>query len=110
MYFFLIVLDDSCMDDVLGDGIHGQDLVDNDCYKEIQSHMNLKAAAQNTTLETVTTDEAIRVLIRDNAILSEKTKKCIQDYQVEEKLISKKLIYNVEKIELSHGFLDGSKS
>ncbi|XP_012340481.1 protein tyrosine phosphatase domain-containing protein 1-like [Apis florea] len=77
------VLDDSCMDDVLGDGIHGQDLVDNDCYKEIQSHMNLKAAAQNTTLETVTTDEAIRVLIRDNAILPEKTKKCIQDYQMD---------------------------
>lgn len=77
------VLDDSCMDDVLGDGIHGQDLLDNDCYKEIQSHMSLKAAAQNTTLETVTTDEAIRVLIRDNATLPEKTKKRIQDYQVE---------------------------
>ncbi|XP_006609605.1 protein tyrosine phosphatase domain-containing protein 1-like [Apis dorsata] len=77
------VLDDSCMDDVLGDGIHGQDLVDNNCYKEIQSHMNLKAAAQNTTLQTVTTDEAIRVLIRDNAILPEKTKKRIQDYQMD---------------------------
>lgn len=77
------VLDDSCMDDVLGDGIHGQDLLDNDCYKEIQSHMSLKAAAQNTTLETVTTDEAIRVLIRDNATLSEKTKKRIQDYQMD---------------------------
>ncbi|XP_043794704.1 protein tyrosine phosphatase domain-containing protein 1-like isoform X1 [Apis laboriosa] len=77
------VLDDSCMDDVLGDGIHGQDLVDNDCYKEIQSHMNLKVAAQNITLQTVTTDEAIRVLIRDNAILSEKTKKRIQDYQMD---------------------------
>lgn len=77
------VLDDSCMDDVLGDGIHGQDLLDNDCYKEIQSHMSLKAAAQNTTLETVTTDEAIRVLIRDNATLPEKTKKRIQDYQMD---------------------------
>ncbi|XP_016915939.2 protein tyrosine phosphatase domain-containing protein 1-like isoform X1 [Apis cerana] len=77
------VLDDSCMDDVLGDGIHGQDLLDNDCYKEIQSHMSLKAAAQNTTLETVTTDEAIRVLIRDNAILPEKTKKRIQDYEMD---------------------------
>ncbi|XP_012238136.1 protein tyrosine phosphatase domain-containing protein 1-like [Bombus impatiens] len=77
------VLDDNYVDDVLGDGIHGQDLTDNDCYKEIQSHMNLKAAAQNTALETVNTDEAIRALIKDTASLSDKTKKRLQDYQMD---------------------------
>ncbi|XP_017766528.1 PREDICTED: protein tyrosine phosphatase domain-containing protein 1-like [Eufriesea mexicana] len=77
------VLDDNCVDDVLGDGIHGQDLVDNDCYKEIQSHMDLKAAAQSTAVETVNTEEIIRALVRDSALLSDRTKKCVQDYQVE---------------------------
>ncbi|XP_076679060.1 uncharacterized protein LOC143374659 isoform X1 [Andrena cerasifolii] len=76
-------LDDSCVDEVLGDGIHGQDLVDNDCYKEIQSHMDLKAAAQNAAVEIVSTEEAIRALIRDNATLPDKTKKRLQDYQVD---------------------------
>ncbi|KAK9308963.1 hypothetical protein QLX08_001168 [Tetragonisca angustula] len=77
------VLDDSYVDDVLGDGIHGQDLVDNDCYKEIQSHMDLKVAAQNAALETVSTEEAVRALIRDNVTLSDKTKKRLQDYQMD---------------------------
>ncbi|XP_033209718.1 protein tyrosine phosphatase domain-containing protein 1-like isoform X2 [Belonocnema kinseyi] len=39
-------LDDNCIDDVLSDGIRGQDLFDNNCYKEIQSNMNLKNAAE----------------------------------------------------------------
>ncbi|OAD61090.1 Protein tyrosine phosphatase domain-containing protein 1 [Eufriesea mexicana] len=77
------VLDDNCVDDVLGDGIHGQDLVDNDCYKEIQSHMDLKAAAQSTAVETVNTEEIIRALVRDSALLSDRTKKCVQDYQMD---------------------------
>lgn len=77
------VLDDSYVDDVLGDGIHGQDLVDNDCYKEIQSHMDLKVAAQNAALETVSTEEAVRALIRDNVTLSDKAKKRLQDYQMD---------------------------
>ncbi|XP_076285133.1 uncharacterized protein LOC143211384 isoform X1 [Lasioglossum baleicum] len=76
-------LDDSCVDDVLGDGIHCQDLIDNDCYKEIQSHMDLKAAAQNAAFESVSTEEAIRALIKDNATLPDKTKKRLQDYQAD---------------------------
>ncbi|TGZ53649.1 Protein tyrosine phosphatase domain-containing protein 1 [Temnothorax longispinosus] len=40
-------LDDTCVDDVLGDGIHDQDLLDNDCYKEIQSHMDLRHVSRN---------------------------------------------------------------
>ncbi|XP_076648811.1 uncharacterized protein LOC143356743 isoform X2 [Halictus rubicundus] len=76
-------LDDNCVDDVLGDGIHCQDLTDNDCYKEIQSHMDLKAAAQNAAFESVSTEEAIRALIRDNATLPDKTKKRLQDYQAD---------------------------
>ncbi|XP_076544220.1 uncharacterized protein LOC143305266 [Osmia lignaria lignaria] len=76
-------LDDNYVDDVLGDGIHGQDLADNDCYKEIQSHIDLKAAAQNAAVETVSTDVAIRALIRDNATLHDKTKKRLQDYQMD---------------------------
>lgn len=44
--------------------------------------MDLKVAAQNAALETVSTDEAIRALIRDNATLPDKTRKRLQDYQV----------------------------
>ncbi|XP_076229638.1 uncharacterized protein LOC116423884 isoform X1 [Nomia melanderi] len=76
-------LDDNCVDDVLGDGIHCQDLIDNDCYKEIQSHIDLKAAAQNAAFESVSTEEAIRALIRDNATLPDKTKKRLQNYQAD---------------------------
>ncbi|CAL7950525.1 unnamed protein product [Xylocopa violacea] len=75
-------LDDYCVDDVLGDGIHGQDLADNDCYKEIQSHINLKVAAENTALETVSVEEVIRALVKDHSTLPDKTKKRIQDYQM----------------------------
>lgn len=82
MWTMFAGLDDSCVDEVLGDGIHGQDLADNDCYKEIQSHMDLKAAAQNAAVEIVSTEEAIRALIRDSATLPDKTKKRLQDYQV----------------------------
>lgn len=92
------MLDDNCVDDVLGDGIHGQDLVDNDCYKEIQSHINLKAAAQNTALETVNTDEAIRALIKDTASLSDKTKKRLQDYQVEGSFLFRIKAFSVEEV------------
>ncbi|EZA48495.1 Protein tyrosine phosphatase domain-containing protein [Ooceraea biroi] len=72
-------LDDSCVDDVLGDGIHDQDLIDNDCYKEIQSHMDLKTVARDYT--TVTAEEAIKALIRDNASLPDSIKKRLHHYQ-----------------------------
>lgn len=74
-------LDDSCVDDVLGDGIHDQDLLDNDCYKEIQSHMDLRSVSRND-YETVTAEEAIKVLIRDSVSLSDPIKKRLQNYQV----------------------------
>lgn len=74
-------LDDSCVDDVLGDGIHDQDLLDNDCYKEIQSHMDLRSVSRND-YETVTAEEAIKALIRDSASLPDPIKKRLQDYQV----------------------------
>lgn len=73
-------LDDNCVDDVLGDGIRDQDLIDNDCYKEIQSHMDLKNVARND-YKTVTAEEAIKALIRDSASLSDSMKKRLHDYQ-----------------------------
>lgn len=74
-------LDDNCVDDVLGDGIHDQDLLDNDCYKEIQSHMDLRNVARND-YETVTAEEAIKALIRNSASLPDPIKKRLHDYQV----------------------------
>lgn len=74
-------LDDSCVDDVLGDGIHDQDLLDNDCYKEIQSHMDLRSVSRND-YETVTAEEVIKALIRDSASLPDPMKKRLQEYQV----------------------------
>ncbi|XP_018406319.1 PREDICTED: protein tyrosine phosphatase domain-containing protein 1-like, partial [Cyphomyrmex costatus] len=73
-------LDDICVDDVLGDGIHDQDLLDNDCYKEIQSHMDLRSVSRND-YETVTAEEAIKALIRDSASLPDPIKKRLQNYQ-----------------------------
>ncbi|XP_025267437.1 protein tyrosine phosphatase domain-containing protein 1 isoform X1 [Camponotus floridanus] len=73
-------LDDSCVDDVLGDGIHDQDLLDNDCYKEIQSHMDLRNVARHD-YETVTAEEAIKALIGSSASLSDPVKKRLNDYQ-----------------------------
>lgn len=75
-------LDDSCVDDVLADGIHGQDLVDNDCYKEIQSQIDLKVAASNVIFRKINIDEVVKALIRDNASLSDKMRKFLQQYQV----------------------------
>ncbi|KAK2583033.1 hypothetical protein KPH14_009075 [Odynerus spinipes] len=76
-------LDDSCIDDVLADGIHGQDLLDNDCYKEIQSQIDLKVAASKEIFQRVNTEDAVRALIRDNASLSERTKKLLEQYQLD---------------------------
>lgn len=75
-------MDDSCVDDVLADGIHGQDLVDNDCYKEIQSQIDLKVAASNVIFRKINIDEVVKALIRDNASLSDKMRKFLQQYQV----------------------------
>jgi len=88
-------LDDSCVDDVLGDGIHDQDLIDNDCYKEIQSHMDLRNVARND-YKTVTAEEAIKALIRNNASLPDSVKKRLHDYQVHtRKNISRKTMQNI---------------
>lgn len=69
------------MDDVLGDGIHDQDLVDNDCYKEIQSHMDLRSVPRNDH-ETVTAEEVVKALIRNSATLPDPVKKRLLHYQV----------------------------
>lgn len=81
-FYIVIGLDDNCVDDVLGDGIHDQDLLDNDCYREIQSHMDLKCVARNEAYETLTAEEAIQALIKDNASLPDFIKKRLHDYQV----------------------------
>lgn len=73
-------LDDNCVDDVLGDGIHDQDLLDNDCYKEIQSHMDLRSISRND-YETVTAEEAIKAFIGNNTSLPDPVKKRLQNYQ-----------------------------
>lgn len=57
-------------------------MLDNDCYKEIQSHMDLRSVARNEAYETVTAEEAIKALIRDNTALSDPMKKRLHDYQV----------------------------
>lgn len=69
------------MDDVLGDGIRDQDLLDNDCYKEIQSHMDLRSVSRSD-YETVTAEEAIKALIRNTASLPDPVKRRLLDYQV----------------------------
>ncbi|XP_014601813.1 PREDICTED: protein tyrosine phosphatase domain-containing protein 1-like isoform X1 [Polistes canadensis] len=76
-------LDDSCVDDVLADGIHGQDLIDNDCYKEIQSQIDLKVAASKEILRKINIDEVVKTLIKDSTNLSDKTKKFLLQYQVD---------------------------
>lgn len=92
--YIAIGLDDSCVDDVLGDGIHDQDLADNDCYKEIQSHMDLKCVARTEAYETVTAEEAVKALIKDNASLSDFIKKCLQEYQVFRAIIQEKYAFS----------------
>nr|XP_050853107.1 protein tyrosine phosphatase domain-containing protein 1-like isoform X2 [Vespula vulgaris] len=76
-------LDDSCVDDVLADGIHGQDLVDNDCYKEIQSQIDLKVAASNEIFRKINIEEVVKALIRDSTSLSDKMNKFLQQYQMD---------------------------
>ncbi|KAI4477172.1 hypothetical protein M0804_012993 [Polistes exclamans] len=76
-------LDDSCVDDVLADGIHGQDLIDNDCYKEIQSQIDLKVAASKEIFRKINIDEVVKTLIKDSTNLSDKTKKFLLQYQVD---------------------------
>ena len=78
----LVVLDDNLIDEVLGDGIRGQELYENDCYKEIQSQMNLKVAAQEDVFSIVSVDEGIRALLCDHETLSDDTKKTLHKYQV----------------------------
>ncbi|XP_015187376.1 PREDICTED: protein tyrosine phosphatase domain-containing protein 1-like isoform X2 [Polistes dominula] len=76
-------LDDSCVDDVLADGIHGQDLIDNNCYKEIQSQIDLKVAASKEIFRKINIDEVVKALIKDSSNLSDKTTKCLLQYQVD---------------------------
>ncbi|XP_066582809.1 protein tyrosine phosphatase domain-containing protein 1-like isoform X2 [Prorops nasuta] len=74
--------DDTCVDDVLGDGIHDQDLYDNDCYKEIQSHLDLKEI-NNEDFDIINPEEAMKALLHDESLLTEFTKKRLHSYQVD---------------------------
>ncbi|XP_033209721.1 protein tyrosine phosphatase domain-containing protein 1-like isoform X4 [Belonocnema kinseyi] len=76
-------LDDNCIDDVLSDGIRGQDLFDNNCYKEIQSNMNLKNAAETQVFTIVSANEAIKALLCNKETLSDEKKKKIYNYQID---------------------------
>ncbi|XP_043465511.1 protein tyrosine phosphatase domain-containing protein 1-like isoform X2 [Leptopilina heterotoma] len=75
--------DDNCIDDVLTDGIWGQELFDNNCYKEIQTHINLKNAVHTQSFKTISTDEAIKLLLCNNENLSDEKKRKIHHYQVD---------------------------
>lgn len=79
---YVLALDDNFMDDMLGDGIHGQDINDNDCYKEIQSQLDLKVAAQKAKVNFVSVDEVIIALLCDNSELIDEEKKQVMKYQV----------------------------
>lgn len=70
------------MDDVLSDGIWGQELFDNNCYKEMQTHINLKNAVHTQSFKTISTDEAIKLLLCNNENLSDEKKRKIHHYQV----------------------------
>jgi len=61
--FFYSGLDDSGIDAVLGDGIMGQNLQDNECYQELSSQIDLrKAAAQEDDLTGAAEDVADAIL------------------------------------------------
>lgn len=74
---------------MLADGIHGQDLYDNDCYKEIQSQLMLKTAAQKEEFEYVGTDEVVNALLCDNSKLTDDEKKIFLQYQVKSNFVKK---------------------
>ncbi|XP_063979404.1 protein tyrosine phosphatase domain-containing protein 1-like isoform X1 [Diachasmimorpha longicaudata] len=76
-------LDDNYVDEVLGDGIRGQELCENDCYKEIQSQMDLKFAAEKEKYEYVDIEDVISAIISDHMELPDEKKKCIYKYKVD---------------------------
>ncbi|XP_057331836.1 protein tyrosine phosphatase domain-containing protein 1-like isoform X1 [Microplitis mediator] len=77
------VSDDNYLDDVLADCIHGQDLYDNDCYKEIQSQLLLKTAAQKEEFVYVSIDEVVNALLCDSSKLTDDEKKIFLQYQTD---------------------------
>ncbi|XP_043283751.1 protein tyrosine phosphatase domain-containing protein 1-like isoform X2 [Venturia canescens] len=76
-------LDDTFVDEVLGDGITGQEIYENGCYKEIQSQLNLKVAARKNHCDVLNVEEAIKALLCDHETLPEESKKRLQKYQVD---------------------------
>lgn len=67
---------------MLADGIHGQELSENNCYKEIQSQMNLKSSPNKTKFNFINLDETIKALIFDHGKLTDEKKKRLHNYQV----------------------------
>ncbi|KAK0089052.1 hypothetical protein PV325_009415 [Microctonus aethiopoides] len=76
-------LDDNILDEVLDDGIHQQDIHDNDCYKELQSQIALKEAMQNNEFNYIHIDDVVRALLCDHSQFSDEEKKLIFNYQVD---------------------------
>ncbi|XP_020707789.2 protein tyrosine phosphatase domain-containing protein 1-like isoform X3 [Athalia rosae] len=77
------VLDDNLIDDVLGDGIHDQDLYDNGCYKELQSQIDLKAAVQSQVHDFVGADQVAKSLLFDHELLPEARRAKVREYQID---------------------------
>lgn len=80
---YFTALDDNFLDEVLNDGIHEQDIHDNDCYKELQSQIALKEAMQNNEFNYIHIDDVVRALLCDHSQFSDEEKKLIFNYQVD---------------------------
>ncbi|KDR18115.1 protein tyrosine phosphatase domain-containing protein 1-like [Zootermopsis nevadensis] len=75
-------LDDSCLDAVLGDGIHDQTLQDNICYQELSSQSDLRNSVENEKFVPYHVDDVAQALLADHNVLSDGTRKYIKQYRV----------------------------
>ncbi|XP_068082247.1 protein tyrosine phosphatase domain-containing protein 1 [Anabrus simplex] len=76
-------LDDSCLDAMLGDGIHGQQLHENVCYQELSSQVDLQKAAEDEKIIPYNIEDVVRALLADHDLLGEGTKKYMKQYRIE---------------------------
>ncbi|XP_044018064.1 protein tyrosine phosphatase domain-containing protein 1-like isoform X2 [Aphidius gifuensis] len=76
-------LEDCVVDEVLDDGIHDQKLCENNCYKEIQSHLNFKFVMQDDKFNFINIDETIKALLYDHDKLTDEKKIYLQSYQMD---------------------------
>ncbi|GFG37415.1 hypothetical protein Cfor_05161, partial [Coptotermes formosanus] len=76
-------LDDTCLDAVLGDGIHGQTLHDNMCYRELSSQSDLRKAFENEKFIPYHVDDVVQALLADHNMLGDEIRKYIRQYKVD---------------------------